>query len=79
MAARSMPGETALHEMLMAMPSNGDWMLGAGPHSRTMTILLDECSSLIAENAMPLDDIPTLWWVRLTLAGMAMRRTLGQL
>jgi hypothetical protein len=71
-----MPGEMALREMLMAMPSNGGWMLGAGPYSPTLTILLDDCSPLVEENIMAVHDVPTIWKVRLTAAGMAMRKTL---
>jgi hypothetical protein len=73
------PGEQALNETLMAMPSNGGWMLGTGPYSPTLMIMLDDCSLLVEENIMSVHDVPTVWRVRLTMAGIAMRKTLVRL
>ena len=49
-------------------------MPGEGEHSATLTLLLDDYSPLVQENAMPEDDIAVPWMVRLTSVGQAQRR-----
>jgi hypothetical protein len=56
---------TEVQELLMALPSNGEWAPGSGPYYEIINTMLDERSLLIEEDEMPEDgDGP--WRVRLT-------------
>jgi hypothetical protein len=70
--------EQAVRDLLLAMPEDG-WMRGRGPHQKTLHAMLDEGSSLVAENIMPEEDTPGIQWlVRLTPAGIAHAKALRE-
>jgi hypothetical protein len=69
-----------VHDLLLALPSNGDWMRGDGPFRHLLMILLDEELPLVEETLMPTDDETPApaWMVRLTQVGQEERATILQ-
>ncbi len=59
----------AAAQLFLAIPRNGSWMRGRGPHSATLIGLLDAGCPYFEENAMPDDNRDVERLVRLTVAG----------
>ncbi len=64
--------EPEVQEVLLLLPSDGQWLPGRCAHKEIIMALLDEDSPLIEENEQPVDGVSGAeWQVRLTAFGMA--------